>query len=337
MEQRQYNCLICKKTFSSPQSKWNHKQRCKGPYDIAASSHSKWKNDDIPNGKRKSSTPFLERLNRNKQGSGGGGFMESLLRQDNKPEPKNGLELNEEDKKLINSLPEESNVEEKDENLGKRLKRLYFEDKVGNRNELLYILGKMLHLGYITLQEFQSVNNVLLDKDENDEEEEEEEDDKDGLIRSTTEFMIKRDKDKLKKLIEKFKTFVDSEDSSEELELEELGKLIDDEQLEFETIRNHVSRLENSDIPRLKLLKFEIILKNMVENQYRVRSVLQRLSDVQDEEKFAYIVQNLAREGLISEETRTQLLEKDAVLELKAIADIVKTKVGSGLYLKPYF
>ena len=194
----------------------------------------------------------------------------------------------------------------------------------------------MLHLGYITLQEFQSVNNVLLDKDEN-EGEEEEEDDKEGLIRSTTEFMIKRDKDKLKKLIEKFKTFVDSEDLSEELELKELEKLIDDEQLEFETIRNHVRRLENSDIPRLKLLKFEIILKQLVNNQYRVRSVLQRLSDVQDEEKFAFIVQNLAREGLISEETRTQLLEKDAVLELKAIADIVKTKVGSGLYLKPYF
>ena len=68
----------------------------------------------------------MERLNRNKQGSGGGGggggFMESLLRQD-KPEPKNGLELNEEDK-LINNLPEKSNVEKKDEHLGKRLKKL---------------------------------------------------------------------------------------------------------------------------------------------------------------------------------------------------------------------
>ena len=45
--------------------------------------------------------------------------------EDNKPEPKNGLKLNEEDKKLINSLPEESNVEQKDEHLGKRLKRLF--------------------------------------------------------------------------------------------------------------------------------------------------------------------------------------------------------------------
>ena len=43
--------------------------------------------------------------------------MESLLGQ----ESKNGLELDEEDK-LINSLPEKSNVEEKDEHLGKRLK-----------------------------------------------------------------------------------------------------------------------------------------------------------------------------------------------------------------------
>ena len=189
----------------------------------------------------------------------------------------------------------------------------------------------MLYHGYITLQDFQAVNNVLLENEKDDEDE----DDKESLIRSTTEFMIKRDKDKLKKLIEKFKTF-DSSDELE-LELEELEKLIDDEQLEFETILNHVSRLENSDIPRLKLLKFEIILKQMAKNQYRVRSVLHRLSDVQDEEKFAYIVQNLAREGLISEDIRTKLLEKDAVLELKAIADIVKTKVGSGLCFKPYF
>ena len=69
---------------------------------------------------------------------------------------------------------------------------------------------------------------------------------KEGLIRSTTEFMIKRDEDTLKKLIENFKTF--EEDSKQ---LEELEKLIDDEQLEYETIRNHVSRLENSDIPRI--------------------------------------------------------------------------------------
>ena len=119
--------------------------------------------------------------------------------------------------------------------------------------------------------------------------------------------------------------------------MEELEKLIDDKYLELDTIRNHLAVLENSDIPRLKLIKFEIIMKNMAKTQYRVQSVLRRLRDVEDEEKFASIVQSLARERLISEETREKLLEKDAVLELKAIADILKTKVGSGLYLKPYF
>ena len=112
----------------------------------------------------------------------------------------------------------------------------------------------MLHHGYITLKEFQAVNNVLLEEEDEGEEKDEGEEDS---IRSTTEFMIKRDKDKLRKLIEKFKTFEDSG------KLEELEKLIDDEQLEFETIRDHVRVLENSDIPRLKLLKFEIILKKM--------------------------------------------------------------------------
>ena len=117
--------------------------------------------------------------------------------------------------------------------------------------------------------------------------------------------------------------------------MEELEKLIDDEQLEYETVSDQIRVLENSDIPRHQLLKFEIILKNMAETQYRIRSILLRLSDIDNEERFADMVKSLASEGLISEDTRKELLEKDAVLELKAISDIIKTEAGSGLYLGP--
>ena len=211
-----------------------------------------------------------------------------------------------------------------------RLEKLYSEDKVKNRNELLYILSKMLYYGKISLKKYGIVTKVLLDIKEDDKDEDKEKDDKWSLIQSTTEFMTKPDKDKLKKLIKKFKTFEDSE------KLEELEKLIDDEQLEYETVSDHIRVLENSDIPRHQLLKFEIILKNMAETQYRIRSILLRLSDIDNEERFADMVKSLASEGLISEDTRKELLEKDAVLELKAISDIIKTKFGSGLYLTQY-
>ena len=125
MEKR-YNCPICKKSFSSAQSKWNHKQRCsKRTYDdIVVSFHWKWKIIR----KSKSADTTLERLN-NRKKKEGGGFMESLLGQ-NKPEQetfgsKNDLQLksDEEGEKFINSLPEESNGEH--EHLGKRLKKLF--------------------------------------------------------------------------------------------------------------------------------------------------------------------------------------------------------------------
>ena len=60
----------------------------------------------------------------------------------------------------------------------------------------------MLHHGYITLQEFQAVNNVLLENEEDDEDE----DDKESLIRSTTEFMIKRDKDTVSRTVSSTKS-----------------------------------------------------------------------------------------------------------------------------------
>ena len=300
----QYNCLRCNKSFASRQSKSNHKKICKKPYDIP---QSKWKISHDKN-----------TLNQNLIGRG---FIDSLLEQ-----KEHGVDL--ESKSDDKLLSEKSDIE--GENLEERLEKLYFEDKAKNRNELLYILGKMLYYGKITLKKFRIVNKVLLDIEEDDEDEDKEKDDKWSLIQSTTDFMTKPDKDKLKKLIKKFKTFEDSE------KLEELEKLIDDEQLEYETVSDQIRVLENSDIPRHQLLKFEIILKNMAETQYRIRSILLRLSDIDNEERFADMVKSLASEGLISEDTRKELLEKDAVLELKAISDIIKTKVGSGLYLTPY-
>ena len=300
----QYNCLRCNKSFASRQSKSNHKKICKKPYDIP---QSKWKISHDKN-----------TLNQNLIGRG---FIDSLLA---KKEHGVDLESKSDDKLLSENLDIES------ENLEERLEKLYSEDKVKNRNELLYILSKMLYYGKISLKKYGIVTKVLLDIKEDDKDEDKEKDDKWSLIQSTTEFMTKPDKDKLKKLIKKFKTFDDSE------KLEELEKLIDDEQLEYETINSHIRVLENSDIPRHQLLKFEIILKNMAETQYQIRSILLRLSDIDNEERFADMVKSLASEGLISEDTRKELLEKDAVLELKAISDIIKMKVGSGLYLTTY-
>ena len=88
-------------------------------------------------------------------------------------------------------------------------------------------------------------------------------------------------------------------------------------------------------------MQFRINLHNIRRNHYRIDSILRRLKDVQDEEKFAELVKSLAKEGLVSDETFEKLLEKNVALELKNIIDILKQEydleVGGGLYIKPYF
>ena len=98
-----------------------------------------------------------------------------------RPRPRVDLESISDDK----LLSEKSDIEA--ENLEERLEKLYFEDKAKNRNELLYILGKMLYYGKITLKKFRIVNKVLLDIEEDDEDEDKEKDDKWSLIQSTTD------------------------------------------------------------------------------------------------------------------------------------------------------
>ena len=142
------------------------------------------------------------------------------------------------------------------------------------------------------------------------------------------------------KLIKKFKEI---DDSSTLIELEkEINKerhYFSNE--DYDRIVDHVRALENSEISKLDLLKFKIDLNNIRRSHYRVDSILGRLKDIENEERFADKVKDLAREELISACTLKKLLENNTTLELKNIVDILKQEyaleVGSGLSLKPYF
>ena len=67
------------------------------------------------------------------------------------------------------------------------------------------------------------------------------------------------------------------------------------------------------------------MFNDIQKNRYRVHSILSRLDDIEDEDRFADAVKNLAREGLISDDQYTKLMKKDVSLKLKNIADIIKT------------
>ena len=210
-----------------------------------------------------------------------------------------------------------------------------WKDKVTNIWELVMIISIWLYRGYISPNQFQEINKIILSAQKCKIEEMDDE----TLIQATVDYFTKDDKLKLKKIIGQFKR-VDNSDKVQELERAIEGdKYFFDE--DYDRILDYLRKLHNSDIPRSDLMEFELSLHRMRKEHYRVLTILNRLKDIEDEEKFAERVKSLAQEDLISEDTFHKLLEKDAVMELKNVIDILKNeyslKIGRGLYLSSRF
>ena len=197
-----------------------------------------------------------------------------------------------------------------------------WEDKTTNLWELVMIISIWLYRGYITPNQFQKMNSIILSAQKckimDDE----------TLIQATLDYFTKDDKVKLKTMVSEFKV-----DNSDKVELEKAidhGYQFDED---YDRILGYIRRLH---IPRIEELEFEMILHKLRKVYYRVSTILNRLKDIEDEERFADRVKSLAREDLISDETREILLEKDGIMELKNVVDILKNEyIGTGLYLSP--
>ena len=233
--------------------------------------------------------------------------------------------------------------------LKKRFNKLFCEfmkqDKLENRNELVYLLDEMLSHGYISGTDFRALNNILTQSLPSDSKEEEEVPPKEDegeeeivqdlktLLKSTITYVIEHEKDELDELVEEFKEY----NENVALELESLIEKVLNDHDNFEIVDDYDeirAILGNSSIPKLKALRFKMLLNKIQRERYRVHAILSRLDEIDDEEHFALVVRSLTKEGLISEEQFEKLMKKNAALELESIADIIKE--GSGLYLSQY-
>ena len=89
------------------------------------------------------------------------------------------------------------------------------------------------------------------------------------------------------------------------------------------------------DMPKYKIYKLRMLMNDISDNKYRVKSILTRLSKVMEKETFDVILRSMLREELISWNQFSQL-EEIGVSDLAAIAEIIKeTKVGRGLLFLP--
>ena len=316
-------CSNCNIHFASSQSLWNHKQRCgKKAYTQVPAKRSR--QDIMGRGVDSSGMNpkllFLDEIinAREKEAENTSGIREEAETPNITREEAETSHI----KKILTRLncDEKTDLIQVDEDLAILFKSLW-KDKTTNLWELVMIISIWLYRGDITPKQFQKMNNIILSAQKC----KIEMDDK-TLIQATLDYFTKDDKVKLKTMISEFKV-----DNSDKVELEKAindGYYFDED---YDRILGYLRRLH---IPRTEELEFEMNLHKLRKDRHRVLTILNRLKDIEDEERFAERVTSLVRENLISDDTSKKLLEKDAIMELKNVVDILKNE-GSGLYLSP--
>ena len=111
-------------------------------------------------------------------------------------------------------------------------------------------------------------------------------------------------------------------------EIEKLIERFINGELVLQYILDMCRKLENSSILLFKQQRLKMLLNNIDQTQYRVRTILTRLDDAETEEDIVYTLSQLAREELLSPEQYQKLSKDDATLELPTIVSIIKnTKI----------
>ena len=113
----------------------------------------------------------------------------------------------------------------------------------------------------------------------------------------------------------------------------------------LEEIRNLISKLKQSKIPKSKLIRFESILDDIRENRYRVTDVIRRMALVFDEEypsdaeeQLRSLKQLVRSKGINDEQYNTlkEKMEEDNGLNLDKVIWVLKqVKVGRGISFLP--
>ena len=227
--------------------------------------------------------------------------------------------------------------------LTKRFNKLICEftrqDKVENRNELVFLLDEMLRHELIAPPEYEALNNILaeslgsgvgdVDNDQETSVEEEEEMDEGQdikkLIQSTTQYLVKDDKKELMDLIADFKKEAGKDIIDVVNEIEKLIERFIDGELVLQYILDMCRQLENSSILLSKQQKLKMLINNIDKTRYRIHTILTRLHDEEpEEEDIASTLSHLTKEELLSPEEYQKLTKDDVVLDLPTIASIIK-------------
>ena len=164
-------------------------------------------------------------------------------------------------------------------------------------------------------------------------------------IKDTVEYLIRHDKAEIKELLTKFQDY----DEFYEDDVVRLRQLVEtwieeqvatEKKIPFDDIEHVLWKLKTSSIPRSKLIRLEILLKDIFLNRYRVTDIVKRMDLVLShlnvlDKDVSDALKRLVREGLISEEQNDALMKQDDLNLDKVISEIKTTKIGRGINFLP--
>ena len=113
-----------------------------------------------------------------------------------------------------------------------------------------------------------------------------------------------------------------------------------EKQIPLDDIKLVLWKLESSDIPRSKLIRLEMLLKDIFFNRYRVTDIVNRmdlvLSHINVNSKdVSDALKRMIKERLITDDQHDALMKQDDLNLDKVISEIKTTKVGRGLSFLP--
>ena len=224
-----------------------------------------------------------------------------------------------------------SSLEGLTERFNKLIREYNLEKKYEHRNELVFLLDEMLRQNGISREEYEKLNNKIVEIASREEKEIEDE----NIEKSTVKSIIQHDVKELKNFLEEFKEDLEEEDVETMLKIEELVDLFDEDSFiedksVLDQLFHQLDKLDESKLLKSKLLRFRILLKDIERNRFRVKEILTRFQDGSDD---SHTLSMLEREKLLSREQADKIKEilKNGK-DLTEIADVIKsTKIGNGL------
>ena len=361
---KSYYCNFCDKRLASPQSLWNHKQRCFGSRRDKAEPSTPSENSQIQDATSLSPeivANIFQTPPRTKADIiGYGNYDKSNDDGDDDSDGGHGDDEVRDDKCYgrvkVKFLPE--TIQGLDNSFNKLFIEFARGGKHEHRNELVFLLDELLRQNAINKNEYQRLNNILAAfsndiQDDNGDNDSDYDDDDGGVIGntkhkgdhvrsistvvdSTVDYITQYDKKELHDLLRTFKQkaandeFADSTISKlEKLVNIFVKKDIHENESVMDKIEEEILKLNATSLPRSTLTRFRILLKDIERNRSHIREILCRLAESNGDEQS--VLNRLQQEQLLSNEQRKsidKILHDGNGKNLQQIANVIKdTKI----------